>query len=137
MAYQNPDRYLSKDRAAAPRVIPRLIGEKTLAPLAGAPALPHLTPLAFDTVLGKWIPFANANVNGGNKVIGFLLADFYDQTVTTDAVNDTLVSVMLAGEIHVDDIPTPVGETTNNLKTSLRLYTRPVDLTIRGLDAVH
>jgi len=59
------------------RVSPRHIEPKTFAPVSGGATLERLTPVAFDTVLEKWLAWTNTD--GLNEV----------QTVTIDATGGT------------------------------------------------
>lgn len=132
MAYQNPEHYLSVDRVPFSRCIPEIVGEKTIAAIGAAPTLTRLMPMAYNTSTNKWVVWTNGGANGTGTILAFIWPD----EVPTDAANDTLAVMLLAGELHFDDIPVPSGETSANLKTALRSGPRTVDFTIRGLDQV-
>lgn len=117
---------------ATKRVWPTVIQPKTLAAVSGAPTLAILTPLAFNTSTGFWVVWTSGGANGTGSIAGFL-----NEETVTSATLETLVNVILGGEIHYEDIPVPSGETLANLKTALRSGPRTLGLTITGLDAVH
>lgn len=132
MAYQDNELFSSASRDSSLRVFPKSIAPKTLAAAAGGPTLPALTPLAFNTSTNKWVVWTNGGSNGTGTISGFLWPD----AVTLDATDDTLAQVLMAGDVHYEDIPVPSGETLANLKTALRSGPRALGLMIKGLDNV-
>lgn len=61
---------------------------------------------------------------------GFL----FPNSVKLHATDNTLSTLMLAGDMHFDDIAVPTGETSNNLKIALREGVRQYGFDIQGLD---
>lgn len=114
------------------RMWPTVAQPKTVAGVSGAPLLARALPMAFNTSTNKWVVWTSGGANGTGTVSGFLM-----DPVQTHATDDSLAQMMLGGEIHFDDIPVPSGETSANLKTSLRSGPRGLGLTIVGLDQVH
>lgn len=68
---------------------------------------------------------------GTSVIAGFL---WPDEVVL--ATGEVLGQVMLAGEIHYDDIPLPSGETEADLKAALRSGPRALGIYIQGLTEV-
>lgn len=82
---------------------------KTFATDAGNLLLPRLTPVKI--VAGEWSKWLDADVN---TIAGFVWSD----EVQTDATDEVLGNVMMAGRIHHDDIPLG-GQTQSILDTAL------------------
>lgn len=120
------------DTAATTRTFPTKARPKTLVAVGAAPLYAQLTPMAVHATTGKWAVWANAGSNNLNIISGFLL-----EATQTDATNEVLAVMILAGKIHFSDIPIPSGETEANLKTALRaVTTREKGFDIEGLDLV-
>lgn len=64
--------------------------------------LPVGTPLAWDTSTASWTAFTQGGSNGSNVIAGFVACN----SVTVDDTDDVQVVVMLAGQVHRDDINT-------------------------------
>jgi hypothetical protein len=90
--------------------------------------LKQFHPLAISSSTGQWIPYDNTTPANNSEIIrGFL----YDEEVTIDAAEDTLVNVILEGEIPYeliaalgtgDDTPNGyIDGTLADLKAALRV----------------
>lgn len=99
---------------ATTRTIPRSIHPKTLAAVGAAPLYAVLTPMAYNTSTNKWVIWANGGANGTGTIGGFL-----NEPAQTDASNDVIANMVMSGQIHVDDVPVPSGQTLANLKIAL------------------
>ena len=96
--------------------------------VAGAPTLPVGTPLVENAGGGydKWTQVAAL------PIVAFV----HPLPVTVDAVGEVLGVVMIAGDLHRDDVPLG-GETQGNLDTALKASTlRTRDLLVQGLEDV-
>lgn len=71
------------------------------------------------------------SANGADGSVG--LAFVWPEAVVTSATDDTLANLLFAGEIHLDDIVVPSGETLANLKIVLQKYARKNNFNIQGL----
>lgn len=127
---------------------PRMVVERnkvgTIGPQDAAVTLPIGTPLSFNTSTSKWDTLTQGGSDSTAVIAGFL-AHAAD---TVGATDDVQIDIMLAGEVHRDDINTAairaVLETGSGaaitevqLDTLLRANTlREKGITVRGLDAV-
>ena len=83
------------------RVVPSSIQPKKFAAVAGAPTLPGLTPVAYNTSTNLWVLWDDGGSNGTDIIKGFVGLE----GVALDASNEVLGNVILGGRIHADDIP--------------------------------
>lgn len=118
--------------ASTLRMWPETIHPKEIAAISGAPLLARGLPMAFNTSTSKWVVWTSGGANGTGTVSGFLA-----EPHQSNATDETLAPMMMRGKIHFDDIPVPSGETSANLKTSLRSGPRGLGIDIDGLDQVH
>lgn len=111
----------------------------TLATLAGAPELPHLTPLAYDEGADEWNVW-NPAVGAVAEIKGFLWipgpAGFQ-----SSATGEKLIQVFRAGRVHHDDIPVPTtAAQTQALLTAALTDTsglRSLGIDVSGVGGVH
>lgn len=104
----------------------------TLGNIAGAPTLPHLTPLTYAA--DEWLPWADADTT---KVDGLLWAPDAENGVTADAVGELNIQVFKMGRVHHDDIPLPAAQTQGTLTAALKtLLTRQSGLSVEGVAGV-
>ncbi len=116
------------------RVIAEKINTETFAQASAAAELPLLTPLAYTGT--GWKVFAHltgAYAAGTTETItGFV----YPMKVTVSNTGEVLGNVMVAGEVDVNDIPVPSGQTSTNLLAALRkINVKLRDLYINNLES--
>lgn len=130
MPLNNPDQMSSTTVGSSLRIWPADGGIETkeVAAVSGAPLLPLLTPMAYNTSTGIWVVWTNGGANGTGTIKGFLARE-----LQTHATNTALASMLTAGQVHFDDIPVPAGETEGNLITALQSGPRESNLLIKGL----
>lgn len=109
------------------RCFPTSVQPKSFA--AGATALAPLTPVAFNTSTGFWVPYASGGANGTGTISGFVWPD----AAPRHATDETTANVALGGRIHLDDIPIISGYTLAQLKASLITDARTRGFIIEGL----
>ncbi len=103
----------------------------TLGNIAGAPTLPHLTPLTYAA--NEWLPWADVDTT---KVDGLLWAPGVEG-VTADATNELHIQVFKIGVVHHDDIPLPTSQTQATLTAALKTaLTRQLGLVVQGVAGV-
>lgn len=103
--------------AAGPAAMLRYLA-KTIQPknfTANIGTLAPLTPVAFNTSTGFWTKFADSGANGTGTIGGFVGPD----GLVSHATENVLGNVILAGDIHLDDIPIISGYTLAQLKTAI------------------
>ena len=128
MALDSNELYASASKDPFPRIVPVHQYPKKFGAVASAPELAVGTPLAFDSDNDQWVVWSNGGtVTGVDTIRGFV----YPLPVQLDASDEVLGIVMVAGEIHYDDIVLPSGETEADLKTAIR-----ANLAARGLYVV-
>jgi hypothetical protein len=109
-----------------------IVGGLVFVPVAEAPILAQLTPLAYDTSLAGYVPWEDGGSNGRGDVRGFVSEKDGQQT---HATNETLGNVMIRGKVHYDDIPAAYKGAA--LQAALRNpSTRSNGLLIEGLTDV-
>ncbi|MCP4897875.1 MAG: hypothetical protein GY906_12960 [bacterium] len=136
MAYKDRELFSSVTRGPDLRCEPSKVQVKTFAPVAGGATLAPLTPIAYETVLDKWVVWANAGVNDANVIRGFVWPDAVELDDSGVGNEDVMGQVVMEGRIHADDIPLPGGELQANLNAALRSGPRDLGLFIYGLDEV-
>lgn len=130
MALETNELFASANGNTTKRIIPRRQLVKTLAAIAGAPALAQCFPLAYNTSTKLLVPWTNGGANGTGVVNCFLFV-----AAQSSATQEVQVVVMSEGEIHYDDIVLPSGELQANLKAALQATaTRSPLLVIKGLE---
>jgi|GEM_PF-2072782 len=146
MALGTNELFASRDFSGRPRMV---VERNKVATIDGggvdaAATLPVGSPLAFDTSVGGWVPYTQGGSNGSGVIAGFVA----HQAVTVDATDDVQATVMLAGEVHADDINTAAiraavalasgaGVTAGDLTAALKLSAlRDKNLHVRGLSVV-
>jgi hypothetical protein len=128
MTLNSNELYASASKDPFPRIQPVHQYPKKFGPVASAPELAVGTPVAFDTSNKRWVVWSNGGtVAGADTILGFV----YPLPVQLHATEEVLGIVMMAGEIHYDDIQLPAGETEADLKTAIR-----ANLAARGLYVV-
>lgn len=83
---------------------------KTFAAVAGAPTLQPGTAVGIDSTSKKFVPWTSGGAAAGTDLIKGIV---WPNPIPTHATNDVLGNVMVAGEIHPDDIlvgPLSVGQ---------------------------
>lgn len=122
------------------RVFPKDLQAKTFAANGAAATLdlPPLTPVAYNTSTNLWVPWVNGGANGAGTILGFV----WPHTITLYATGggETIGSVMLAGELHYEDIDLSAGGgTSSQLIAQLQVNNpslRSINLDIRGLNKI-
>lgn len=131
MAYDDNELFAQGSYDPYPRIKPVHAFPKTFA--AGTDKLAVGTPVAYDTSTNTWKVWSHGAANGVGEIRGFV----YPKPIQLVSGKEVLGVVMLAGEIHYDDIVLPSGETEANLKADLRAdAVRERGLWITGLDQV-
>lgn len=126
MAYTANEQVTSVTGSRTPRVLPKLVQAKTLA--SGSGTIAPLSPMAFNTSTGKWVPWATGGANGTGTISALMGLE----SATLDGSNDILANLIMAGEVHFDDIPV-VGGTLAQLKTAVISDLRSRGFYIQGL----
>lgn len=88
--------------------------------VAGAPILELGFPLQESVVLGTYEPWVT-----GNEIACFVMPNRHQSSAT----GETLVVVMIAGDIHRDAVQLPSGQTQPNLDLALQ----DASLGLRGI----
>lgn len=133
MALNANELYASSSKDPFPRIKPVHQYPKKLGAVASAPLLAVGTPMAYDTDNDQWVVWSNGGtVTGASSIKGFL----YPIPVQLHASDEVLGVIMVAGEIHYDDIVLPSGETAADLKTELRANCAARGLYVTGLEQV-
>ncbi|RLB78180.1 MAG: hypothetical protein DRH24_14890 [Deltaproteobacteria bacterium] len=131
MAYDDNQLFSQGSYDPYPRIKPVHQYPKTFA--AGTDKLEVGTPVAFNTSTKQWVVWTSGGANGTGEIRGFV----YPEAIQLVSGKEVLGVVMMAGEIHYDDIVLPSGETESDLKDSLRAdAVRERGLWITGLDEV-
>lgn len=134
MAYANNELFVGTTRNDFPRVKATYVAPKTFAPVGGKPSYACLTPVSFNTATKKWVVWTNGGANGTGTIKGFVYVDGVD----LDDTDDVIGNVMLAGEIHRDDVVLPTGELQANLDAALIASNlRAVGIQVQGLAGVY
>lgn len=134
MALETNEYFASASQAGTAAIIPHEGGVRPVT-FDGDGAGDELavgTPVAFDTSVGFWLVWDNANANGGDEIRGFV----YPNPIQLHATDEVVGQVLLDGEIAYESIVLPTGQTENNLKAALRVGPRELGLKIDGLDGV-
>lgn len=109
-----------------------------LSAITGAPTLPHLTPMAYDTGNSVWNVWDNATA-AIDEIGAFLWAPG-EEDVVASASGEKLVQLLVRGQVHADDVPLPTtaSQTQNALDAALvDPAVRQRGLDVRGIDGVH
>lgn len=131
MAYDDNQLFASGSYDPYPRIKPVHQYPKTFA--AGTAKLAVGTPVAFNSSTKQWDVWSATGTNGLDEIRGFV----YPEAIQQVSGKEVLGVVMMAGEIHYDDIVLPSGESESNLKAALRVdAVRERGLWITGLDEV-
>lgn len=104
MALGTNELFSSRDFSGRPRMVVERNKVATIlgGGVAAAATLPVGSPLAYDTTVGGWVPLTQGGANGSGVCIAFVA----HKEVTVDATDDVQAVIMLAGEVHRDDINT-------------------------------
>lgn len=132
MAYDPNERFAAgTPNTGALRVVPDSIQPKTFK--QGTGTLLPLTPVSFDTAgTGTFIPWAG---DGTTTVPTLNVSAFvWPDPVVLISNKEVLGNVIMAGQIHMDDIVLPAGMSLAALKGNLRTIVRPLGFNIQGLD---
>ena len=146
MALGTNELFAQRDFSPRPRMVVERNKVATIdgGGVAAAATLPIGSPLAYDTVVGGWVPFTQGGSNGSGVIAAFVA----HQTVTVDATDDVQATIMLSGEVHADDINTALIRTAvvlasgaalseGQLTAALKLSSlRDKNLHVRGLSVV-
>lgn len=144
MALETNELFASRDFGGRPRMVVERNKVGTIGPQDAAVELPIGTPLSWNTSTSKWDTFTQGGSNGTNIIAGFVA----HQAASVGDTDDVQATIMLAGEVHRDDINTAAiraaldtgsgaAVTEGQLDTALRAATlREKGVTVRGLDAV-
>jgi hypothetical protein len=117
---------------SGPRCFATVVQPKTFA--SGSLTLAKLTPVAYNTSTGFFQIFASGGSNGTGTIDGFVWPD----QIVLDGSNEVTGQVMLAGRIHLDDIPIVSGYTLAQLKTALLAsIVRNKGIIIEGMVGFH
>ena len=146
MALGTNELFASRDFSGRPRMVVERnkVGTIDGGGVSAAATLPVGSPLAYDTTVGGWVPFTQGGSNGSGVIAGFVA----HQEVTVDATDDVQCTIMLAGEVHADDIDTSAIRTATALASGAAVSTaqmvaalkvsalRDKNLHVRGLSVV-
>lgn len=133
MALNANELYDSSSKDPFPRIKPVHQYPKKLGAVASAPTLTVGTPMAYDEDNDQWVVWSNGGtVTGVSTIKGFL----YPIPVTLHASDEVLGVIMVAGEIHYDDIVLPSGESAADLMTAIRGNLMARGLYVTGLTQV-
>lgn len=144
MALETNELFSSRSFDGRPRMVVERNKVGTIGPQDAAVTLPVGTPLSWNTSTSKWDTLTQGGSNGTAVIAGFLA----HQEATVGATDDVQITVMLAGEVHRDDINTAAilaalgtgsgaAITEGQLDTLLKAATlREKGITVRGLAAV-
>ena len=133
MALNENELYSSSTKDPFPRIKSVHQYPKKFGSVAAAPELAVGTPLAFDSDNDQWVVWSNGGtVTGASTIRGFV----YPVPVQIHASDEVLGIVMVAGEIHYDDIVLPSGESEADLQTAIRGNLAALGLYVTGLTQV-
>jgi hypothetical protein len=146
MALGTNELFASRDFSGRPRMVVERnkVGTIDGGGVSAAATLPVGSPLAYDTTVGGWVPFTQGGANGSGVIAGFVA----HQEVLVDATDDVQCTIMLAGEVHADDIDTLIIRTAIALASGAAVSTaqmvaalkvsalRDKNLHVRGLSVV-
>jgi len=132
MALNENELYASSSKDPFPRIKPVHQYPKKFANVASAPELAVGTPVAFDNVNNEWVVWSAGGTNDNSTIRGFV----YPLPIQLHASDEVLGVVMVAGEIHYDDIALPSGEAEADLKTAIRANLAARGLFVTGLTEV-
>lgn len=133
MALNENELYSSSTKSPFPRIKPVHQYPKKFGSVAAAPELAVGTPLAYDSDNDQWAVWSNGGtVTGVDTIRGFV----YPVPVQLHASEEVLGIVMVAGEIHYDDIVLPSGESAADLMTAIRGNLAALGLYVTGLTQV-
>ncbi len=145
MALETNELYSEATRDDQLRLFPHDAGvrPKAFAAVSGGATLPQGTPCAFNTSTGLWVVWTQGGTNGTAVISGIIMEE---ATINDSGSNntETLVNVMILGELHRDDVNTAAiravlggTPTEGNLDTALRAATmREKGLHVQGIDQV-
>lgn len=132
MAYTTRELVSEQTRDPYPRIKPYEDGVSvgTISNVGAAPTYEVGTPMAYNTSTNEWVMWTNGGANG-TGVVGAIV---YPDKIVVDATNDVLAPLMLKGQIHIDDVLVPSGESAANLLAALKApATRSPHLDINGM----
>jgi len=136
MALQSRELYSEVGGPSFKRAKARNIRPVTFAADASATLLNPLTPVAYNTATDFWEPWVSGAANG----VGTIRAFIWPEKVQLKAANEVLGTVLLEGEVHVDDIDLSYGvQTVVDLKTAIQTGSpslRELDIEVQGLAKV-
>ena len=143
MALSKPNLVNDTTYPAFRKYVPGRVEAKTLASSGGEEVLAGLTPMAFDSAAGYWVPWANGGANGTDVIRGFL--DPYstkehegETGLQLSASDEIIANIITEGTFAYSAISLPAGQTSSNLQAALRdPATRKDLLRINGLSKVH
>ena len=127
--YKTNELYASASVDPFPRIVPEHAYPKTIGAAVGAPELAVGTPMGFDSAAEEWIVWSASGSSGSDAIKGFI----YQRAVQTDATQQVQGIIMVAGEIHAEDVVLPSGESQANLDAALKSGPRALGLFITGL----
>jgi len=127
-----------RDLGATTNVFPessvRLVAEHNkgvkLASIAGDPILELGHPLMESATPGTYEPWTNTG--GPNAIVAFV----HPRRHQASSTGETLVVVMIEGDVHRDAVQLPAGETQMNLDAQLALSTTSAKFQVFGLEDV-
>lgn len=108
------------------RIAPSVLKSKEFA--LGSGTLLAGTMVAFETVIGHWVPWDSAGANGAEILKGILWPD----DLVLAAADESLGMVLLEGRVHRDDIELN-GQTQGNVDTELQTVARDLGIHVEGL----
>ena len=144
MALETNELFASRDFSGRPRMVVERNKVGTIGPQNAAVDLPVGTPVAWNTSTSQWDTLTQGGGNGTAVIAGFIA----HLVVSTDATDDVQAIIMLAGEVHRDDINTAAIRTVLQTGSGAAISEAQLDvllkaatlrdkgITVRGLAAV-
>ena len=132
MAYRTNELFGKSDYDAYPRIQPTKVLPVTFGNDAAEPTVEVGTPVSFDSANFEWVVWSASGTGDVDEIKGFV----YPDSFVLDSAGELIAQVMVAGEIHYDDVVLPSGESQSDLREALRAGCLERGLVIRGLSKV-
>lgn len=143
MATEKRNLFSSGTTGDKPRIVPSIVKVKKFDAISGGKTLSVGHPVAYNTSTNLWVPLDGDGTNGTDTIKGFVYyQDGSDSLTLDDSGGDNaevLGNVMLAGEIHYDDVAalgfsgSEIDATEAELKAAMQTDCRGIGITVVGL----